>query len=203
LLGFTYMSNAEIEALKKELSLAMDQKNRALDLLSEAKKEKKSAARANFVQIDRESMKSLRELAEQSPTQFRILMVMAEKMDQNNAVMISNKAFQALLGVTRQTISNSVGVLAKNNWLKIMKVGTSNAYFLNSKAFWTDRIDKQRFAEFTATIITTEKEQDISAEDWDSIKVRKVPMLEVRSEERIIMGSEDLPPPDQKDIDLN
>lgn len=197
------MSNAEIEALKKELSLAMDQKNRALDLLSEAKKEKKSAARANFVQIDRESMKSLRELAEQSPTQFRILMVMAEKMDQNNAVMISNKAFQALLGVTRQTISNSVGVLAKNNWLKIMKVGTSNAYFLNSKAFWTDRIDKQRFAEFTATIITTEKEQDISAEDWDSIKVRKVPMLEVRSEERIIMGSEDLPPPDQKDIDLN
>ena len=203
MLGFTYMSNAEIEALKKELSLAMDQKNRALDLLSEAKKEKKSAARANFVQIDRESMKSLRELAEQSPTQFRILMVMAEKMDQNNAVMISNKAFQALLGVTRQTISNSVGVLAKNNWLKIMKVGTSNAYFLNSKAFWTDRIDKQRFAEFTATIITTEKEQDISAEDWDSIKVRKVPMLEVRSEERIIMGSEDLPPPDQKDIDLN
>ena len=109
------MSNAEIEALKKELSLAMDQKNRALDLLSEAKKEKKSATRANFVQIDRESMKSLRELAEQSPTQFRILMVMAEKMDQNNAVMISNKAFQALLGVTRQTISNSVGVLAKNN----------------------------------------------------------------------------------------
>jgi hypothetical protein len=197
------MSNAEIEALKKELSLAMDQKNRALDLLSEAKKEKKSAARANFVQIDRESMKSLRELAEQSPTQFRILMVMAEKMDQNNAVMISNKAFQALLGVTRQTISNSVGVLAKNNWLKIMKVGTSNAYFLNSKAFWTDRIDKQRFAEFTATIITTEKEQDISAEDWDSIKVRKVPMLEVRSEERIIMGNEELPPPDQKDIDLN
>jgi len=197
------MSNAEIEALKKELSLAMDQKNRALDLLSEAKKEKKSATRANFVQIDRESMKSLRELAEQSPTQFRILMVMAEKMDQNNAVMISNKAFQALLGVTRQTISNSVGVLAKNNWLKIMKVGTSNAYFLNSKAFWTDRIDKQRFAEFTATIITTEKEQDISAEDWDSIKVRKVPMLEVRPEERIIMGSEDLPPPDQKDIDLN
>ena len=203
MLGFTYMSNAEIEALKKELSLAMDQKNRALDLLSEAKKEKKSAARANFVQIDRESMKSLRELAEQSPTQFRILMVMAEKMDQNNAVMISNKAFQALLGVTRQTISNSVGVLAKNNWLKIMKVGTSNAYFLNSKAFWTDRIDKQRFAEFTATIITTEKEQDISAEDWDSIKVRKVPMLEVRSEERIIMGNEELPPPDQKDIDLN
>jgi anion-transporting ArsA/GET3 family ATPase len=197
------MSNAEIEALKKELSLAMDQKNRALDLLSEAKKEKKSAAKANFVQIDRESMRSLRELAEQSPTQFRILMVMAEKMDQNNAVMISSKAFQALLGVTRQTISNSVGVLAKNNWLKIMKVGTSNAYFLNSKAFWTDRIDKQRFAEFTATIITTEKEQDISAEDWDSIKVRKVPMLEVRPEERIIMGSEDLPPPDQKDIDLN
>ena len=197
------MSNAKIEALKKELSLAMDQKNRALDLLSEAKKEKKSAAKANFVQIDRESMRSLRELAEQSPTQFRILMVMAEKMDQNNAVMISSKAFQALLGVTRQTISNSVGVLAKNNWLKIMKVGTSNAYFLNSKAFWTDRIDKQRFAEFTATIITTEKEQDISAEDWDSIKVRKVPMLEVRPEERIIMGSEDLPPPDQKDIDLN
>jgi hypothetical protein len=197
------MSNAEIESLKKDLSLARDQKNRALDLLSEAKKEKKSSARANFVQIDRESMKSLRELAEQSPTQFRILMVMAEKMDQNNAVMISNKAFQALLGVTRQTISNSVGVLAKNNWLKIMRVGTSNAYFLNSKAFWTDRIDKQRFAEFTATIITTEKEQDISAEDWDSIKVRKVPMLEVRPEERIIMGNEDLPPPDQKDIDLN
>lgn len=197
------MSSAEIEALKKELSLAMDQKNRALDLLSEAKKEKKAAARANFVQIDRESMKSLRELAEQSPTQFRILMVMAEKMDKNNAVMISNKAFQALLGVTRQTISNSVGVLAKNNWLKIMKVGTSNAYFLNSKAFWTDRIDKQRFAEFTATIITTEKEQDFSAEDWDSIKVRKVPMLEVRADERIIMGSEKLTPPDQTDLNLN
>lgn len=157
------MLNTRIKALKKELVLTKTQKNKA--------------TKASFIQINRESMKLLRELAKQSPTQFEILMLMAENMDRNNAIMISNRALQALLGVTRQTISNSVNVLAQNNWLKIMKVGTSNAYFLNSKAFWTDKIEKQRYAEFTAKIITTEKEQGMSAERWDSIKVRKVPLL--------------------------
>jgi len=194
--------STEFEKLKEELEVVKEQKNRALDLLEKHKSEKAVKPHANFLQLDRSSMKALRELADTSPTQFKILMLMAEKMGKDNALMISNKAMQSILGMTRQYVSKSINLLAKNNWIKIMKVGTSNAYFLNSRVFWTDKLEKQRFAEFRATVITTEEEQEMSASEWDNIEIRRVPILNAK-EERIITGSEKLPPPDQQDIELN
>jgi hypothetical protein len=194
--------STEYEKLKEELKVVKEQKNRALDLLEKQKNERMLKPTANFLQLDRSSMKALRELADTSPTQFKILMLMAEKMGKDNALMISNKAMQSILGMTRQYVSKSINLLAKNNWIKIMKVGTSNAYFLNSGVFWTDKLEKQRFAEFRATIITTEQEQDMSASEWDKIEIRRVPILNVK-DERIIVSNEEITPPDQKDMDLN
>lgn len=54
-------------------------------------------------------MKLIRLLAEHHSTQHKILMIMVENIDKNNAVMISNKVFQNLLGLSRQTISKGGG----------------------------------------------------------------------------------------------
>ena len=195
-------TDLEIERLKEDLKIAKDQKNRAIDLLVRKEKEDKLKPSANFVQMDRKSMKSLRELADASPTQFKMLMIMAERMDKSNAIMISNKALQSLLNLSRQYVSKNINELAKNKWIKIMKVGTANAYFLNSNVFWTDRLEKQKYAEFKATIITTEDEQEVTAEEWDSIEVKKIPILNSK-DERIMLDKEELPLPDQQDLDLN
>ena len=57
----------------------------------------------------------------------------------------------------------------------------------------------QRKAVFSSTVVAHESEQD---EGWENVtKLKAIPII--YGDERAIIGSEDLSPPDQKDIDLN
>ncbi|MFX3943901.1 hypothetical protein ACJBXQ_11380, partial [Streptococcus suis] len=77
-----------------------------------------------------------------------LLMVLAQSMDKQNAVMISFKAMQQILGKSRPTLDRAVRLLREDNWIQVVKVGTANAYVLNSAVFWTDRGDKRHMASF-------------------------------------------------------
>ena len=57
----------------------------------------------------------------------------------------------------------------------------------------------QRKAVFSSTVVAHESEQE---EGWDDVKKLKALPI-IYGDERVIMGNDDLPPPDQKDIDLN
>ncbi|MES9320406.1 hypothetical protein ABEP90_12405, partial [Cutibacterium acnes] len=112
------------------------------------------------------------------------------------------KAMQQILGKSRPTLDRAVRLLREDNWIQVVKVGTANAYVLNSAVFWTDRGDKRHMASFKAQIVTTLDEQDKDFRANPHVKLKHVPTL-VSKDERVIVGTDELPPPDQQDLDLN
>lgn len=183
---------AQIKQLK-------DEKNKLLDLIDKERADKKRLP-SDFVQLSRNSMKEIRLLADTNKLSLKILMILAEKMNRQNAVVISQKTLCQLLGKGRTSVYNAVKTLEDGRWLKTLKIGTANAYIINERVFWTDLTDKRRYAIFSANVIVSEEEQEISAEDWDAIETKHFPFLD--SKTPIIVGDEELPPPDQTDLDL-
>ena len=81
--------------------------------------------------------------------------------------------------------------------MQVIKIGTAHGYIVNSKLVWRDKGGK-RYASFYAEIITSEDEQAHPIEDWDNVELRHVPVLGLN--EYPLVGDEELPPPDQKDL---
>lgn len=180
-----------------------DEKNKLLDIIARKETEERINKKpANFVQISRAAMKNVRILADKSTIALKILMLLGEKMDRKNAVIISQKALCQLLNVSRQSVYTAVKLLESERWMKVMKVGTANAYILNEQVFWATDTEKRKYATFSATVITTESEQEMTAEDWDKIETKTFPFIN-NKQERMLVGSDELPPPDQQDMNLN
>ncbi|MFM9587306.1 hypothetical protein, partial [Streptomyces caniscabiei] len=91
----------------------------------------------------RAELRAIADLGAKSALALDLLMVLAQSMDKQNAVMISFKAMQQILGKSRPTLDRAVRLLREDNWIQVVKVGTANAYVLNSAVFWTDRGDKR------------------------------------------------------------
>ena len=187
------------ENLLAQIAQLKDEKNKLIDLIEKERVEKKRLP-SDFVQLSRKAMKEIRILAEKNKLSLKILMILAEKMNRQNAVVVSQKTLCQLVGKGRTSVYNAVKVLEDGRWLKTLKIGTANAYIVNERVFWSDLTDKRRYAIFSANVIVSEDEQEISAEDWDAIETKHFPFLD--SKAPIIIGDDDLPPPDQSDLDL-
>jgi len=187
---------------QEEISRLRRQLAQMSDLLDAEKAAQRLPKNMDFVQVSRSELRAIADLGAKSALALDLLMVLAQSMDKQNAVMISFKAMQQILGKSRPTLDRAVRLLREDNWIQVVKVGTANAYVLNSAVFWTDKGDKKRLASFGAQIVTTLGEQDKDLRANPNVKLKRVPTL-VGKDERLIIGNDDLPPPDQQDLDLN
>jgi len=151
----------------------------------------------DFIQVTRGYVGDLRRLARRAPAARQVFDLICEKMNRSNALVISQSTMASILGYTRQTISTSVALLENESWLQIIKIGTSNAYVLNSKVVWRD-VGGKRFSAFNARVYVSEDEQMKSVEQWESVTLKQVPVL--LPGEQPISADEVLPPPDQQDL---
>ena len=55
---------------------------------------------------------------------------------------------------------------------------------------------------FNARVVTTLEEQEIDLRNNPDVKLRRTPAL-VGKDDRVIVGTDRLPPPDQQDLDLD
>jgi len=185
-----------------ELSELREQNRRLMDMLTQIEIEQRAnKVPANFVQVSRSVMKDIRILADKNKYSLKILMLFGEKMNKQNGIVISQQALCQLLNVSRPTVHKALNLLEDERWIKTLKIGTANAYIVNEKVFWTADTQKRKYAVFSATVIVSEEEQNMSAEDWDAIEARHFPFIDTK-DERPILGNDNLPPPDQQDIDL-
>lgn len=185
----------EISRLRKQLA-------QMSDLLDAEKAAHRLPKNMDFVQVSRAELRAIADLGAKSSLALDLLMVLAQSMDKQNAVMISFKAMQQILGRSRPTLDRAVRLLREDNWIQVVKVGTANAYVLNKSVFWSDRGDKKHLASFSAQIVTTLAEQDKDLRANPHVKLKRVPTL-VGKDERVVVGSDNLPPPDQQDLELN
>lgn len=187
---------------QEEISRLRRQLAQMSDLLDAEKAAQRLPKNMDFVQVSRAELRAIADLGAKSALALDLLMVLAQSMDKQNAVMISFKAMQQILGKSRPTLDRAVRLLREDNWIQVVKVGTANAYVLNSAVFWTDRGDKRHMASFKAQIVTTLDEQDKDFRANPHVKLKRVPTL-VSKDERVIVGTDELPPLDQQDLDLN
>lgn len=151
----------------------------------------------DFTMITRGYIRDMRELSKRNPSAFQLLMILVERMNKANAVVISQATLGQILGYTRQTIYTAAKLLEAENWLQVVKVGTANAYVLNSKVVWRTHSD-QRYGSFFAEVIVSEKEQGRSVESWDDTELRQIPVP--KAGEILVSDDAPLPPPDQAEL---
>lgn len=176
---------SEVETLRKELKEAqakndnlIDRNARLLTLAEQKEKEIFERKNLNFVQLYKTELKNLRALVRLNPTAAQILFVLVEKMNKQNAVVMSFKTLEQITKRTRQTCSKAIKDLKAANFINVIKVGSVNAYVVNSNVFWaTDNQSKEKFAMFTATVVACGSEQDQDFEDWSNVKLKSIPII--------------------------
>lgn len=155
----------------------------------------------NFVQFDRAAMAAHRQLILENPVGAALLTLFIENMDANNAIIISYATMQEMTGYSRAAVGRAVRKLKDDLWVQTIKVGTANVYVINSHAFWTTSRDKKAYSKFHATVIASASEQAMTIDKLKSVRLKQVPML--HANERAIITTEELPPPDQTDMELD
>jgi hypothetical protein len=153
----------------------------------------------DFVQVTRGYISDMRGLARRSPLAHSMLWLLIERMNKTNAIVISQKAMSELLDAHKGSISRAAKMLSEERWVQVVKIGTSNAYVVNSQVIWrANNRNGNRYAVFNAEVIATDTEQnDLDA--WNGMELKHVPVIS--KTERVVQGNEDLPPPDQREID--
>lgn len=150
----------------------------------------------DFVQVKRSELLALNELAAKSGTAHRLLMMLVQTMNKENAVIFSQKAMQQEMDVSRPTIDRAIKLLKDDLWLQVVKIGTANAYAMNSNVFWTGRRDK-KLGVFSAQVITTLAEQDKDLREKPSMKLKKVPYA-IPPEQPVILDDTE----NQRELDI-
>ncbi|EKT4532981.1 MAG: replication/maintenance protein RepL [Acinetobacter sp.] len=151
---------------------------RLLTLLEETTREVNQKKNLDFVQLYKKELRQLRGLVKLNPTAAQILLVFVEKMNKQNAVIMSFKTLEQITKKTRQTCSKAVKDLREANFINIIKVGNANAYVVNSNVFWsTDNQIKEKFAIFTATVVACGADQDDDFEDWSGVELKQIPII--------------------------
>jgi len=173
-----------IDTLQEERRFAAATKNRVV---------------GGYYMMSRQAEKNLRALQKANPTASLIFSVIRENMQiGSNAVTVSNSAICQIVGKSRATVTRAIKHLSTHNYVQIIKVGNVNTYVVNEQIAFAGSAG-QRKAVFSATVVAHECEQE---EGWDQVKkLKAVPVI--YEDERVILGCDELPPPDQQDLSLN
>lgn len=150
-----------------------------------------------WLQIEKKSAAELKRLAIKSPIAMASLMYMVERMSRTNTLMVGQEVIAADLGVTGRSVSAAISMLDKLNFIEVTKVGTGYVYGVNTRVFWQGKRG-ERFAHFNADVYAVESEQKKSIDDRAELK----PVPKLIEGERILVGDEDIDPPDQREIFL-
>lgn len=137
----------------------------------------------NFVQIYPETFRNFSELTKKNPISAQILFFLIQNMAaHNNAVSVSYTALQEILGYSRPTLSKAIKTLEDDQYIEVIKQGTSNVYVINEKVAWRKARNQRRYALFSATIVATETENAKAIQELNSgatRKLRHVPRLHI------------------------
>ena len=152
---------------------------------------------SDFTMVTRGYWSDLRALSKRMPAAFQVLILITERMNKSNALVISQATLGQMLGYGRTTIHKATKLLEDEKWLQVVKVGTANAYIVNSKVVWRDHSGK-RYGSFYAEVLVSEEEQHKTAEQLESVELRNIPVL-LQGEKPILSGLPP-PPPDQGEL---
>jgi len=157
----------------------------------------------DFVQVSRAYLKDWRALTKKSPLGSEILMYLIETMGKTtNAVVCSYLTLTEITGVSRTSVARAIKILKEDRWIEAVKIGNATAYAVNASVFWQSKRNQKQYAIFQATVVASSSEQE---KGYNKKKpLRHIPFVgEDPVKQRVIVSNEQLPPPDQADLDLD
>ncbi|WP_454675907.1 replication/maintenance protein RepL, partial [Achromobacter pestifer] len=176
-------------------------------LRRELAKAKQGATNQGFVQVSRKYLDDLDDLGFRSKAARKLLTNLVKAMNRQNAVMVSQGSLAKLTGLSTPTVKRAIALLREEQWIEVLKVGTSNVYRVNSSVFWTARADG-RWASFSAEILVNYDEQDEFTKEHATnppkTSLRHIPVLSAQEDMVVTgtdLGSDD--PPEQAQIDFH
>lgn len=156
-----------------------------------------------WVQTERAAHEAWAALISRSPKAAQLMHILTARIGEQNAVVISHKILQKLMGVRSvTTVKSALKTLEKDRWIEVRQIGangTVNAYVINDRVAWTKGRDGLRYSLFSAAVVLSEEEQPDQAGLDEQEPLRKVPSL-FRGEAQLPSGV-GLPPPSQPFFD--
>lgn len=120
---------------------------------------------SNFVQIYRNEMFSIRELIKDEPKAANLFLFLTEKMDQDNAIVVSQETLSEVLGTSKRTIIRHLKLLIEKGFLKVIKSGTANVYLVNANIAWSSYANNREYAQFRASVFVSRTEQEFNVRE--------------------------------------
>lgn len=174
------MTESNTEELISRVNNLQKLNDNLMKQLNDKEIESRKKANKDFVQLYKKELKQLRALTEKDPNALSILFILVEKMNKQNAIVVSQKALMQWTNKSRTTIHNAIKALEETKFIQIVKIGTSNAYVVNSTVFWqSDALTKERITTFSAQVVAIESEQEEGfIEQWKDVKLEDINNLE-------------------------
>jgi hypothetical protein len=148
-----------------------------------------------WVQTDRAAHEAWAALTGKSPLAAQVMHILAGRVGEHNAVVVSQGTLATLAGASRRGIQNAINLLRRDRWIEVRQIGdraTVNAYVLNSHVAWTGSREGIRYALFSANIIVSEMEQPDREDLGNQPALIPVPSLTPREVQ--LPTGEGLPP---------
>lgn len=156
---------------------------------------------SDFVQVSRRYLNQMRALTRKSPLAHEILYYLVEHMGRTtNAVVVSYATLMEITNTSRPTVGRAIKLLKDESWIDTVKIGSATAYCVNERVFWQAARNQRHYAIFSATVIATQSEQEANFREKSKHSLKHIPFI--GKDDRAVVGSDLLPPPDQQDLDL-
>lgn len=182
---------AENESPPLEVQLASAQR--------ELHRMKHGAVNAGFVQVSKMYIAEMKELGRYAQSASQILWTLIEEMNKQNSVMISVPSLSLLTNMSQSSVKRALSLLREQQWIEVLKIGTSNVYRVNSQVVWQDRADG-KWASFDARLVVNWDEQDAATKRAPSVRTRHIPLVEADDAVNVVAKE---PAPAQKQLPLD
>jgi len=156
------------------------------------------APKSHWVQTDRATHEAWALLAVKSPRAAAVLHLLASRVGEHNAVVVSQSYLAKTLGCNRRTIIRAIDDLITGRWIEARQIGdrgTVNAYVVNDRVAWFQSRDGLRYSLFSATVIVSEEEQPDRQKIGSQEPLQRLPR-QFKDEKQLPTG-DGLPPPSQ------
>jgi DNA-binding transcriptional MocR family regulator len=159
----------------------------------------KASQSGGWVQTDRSSHEAWALLTRKSPLAAQIMHLLAARVGEHNAVVISQKTLASLAGASRRGVQNALKVLERDRWLELRQIGergTVNAHVINDRVVWSGPRDGLRYSKFSAVVIVSDEEQPDREDLGRQEPLQKLPRL--YPDEKQLPSGPGLPPPSEQ-----
>jgi hypothetical protein len=130
-------------------------------LKEDIKKEKEKRQQDNFIRInDPDGILAIKSIYNINKSAGDLFSFMMQFMDRKNCLVCSRILLSEAINKSIPTIARAINILEKNNYILISKVGTTNAYHLNSSICWKSWESGRKYAKLSGTVLLSLNEQD-------------------------------------------